>query len=235
MQGPAFNANNFVLMGLPGAIFATGMSEAWIAIGLMIGAYFNYRLVAPRLRVYTEIADDAITIPDFFEKRFADHTRTLRVLSAVVIIIFFTLYTSAGVVSGGKLFEASFGIDYRVGLFLTAGVVVAYTLFGGFLAVSLTDFVQGCIMFVALVLVPVVTIMQLGGFGPTVTALDTLSVGIGDWDSVEIVSGLEGDETLVVVGPAQLQAQQDEFLERMRERMGGSSPFGGGGGPGRGR
>jgi SSS family transporter len=182
LSAGASDMSGWMLMGLPGAIFATGMSEAWIAIGLMIGAYFNYRLVAPRLRVYTEIADDAITIPDFFEKRFADHTRTLRVLSAVVIIIFFTLYTSAGVVSGGKLFEASFGLDYRLGLFLTAGVVVAYTLFGGFLAVSLTDFVQGCIMFVALILVPVVTIMQLGGFGPTVSALDTLSVDMGNWD-----------------------------------------------------
>ena len=182
LSAGASDMSGWMLMGLPGAIFATGMSEAWIAIGLMIGAYFNYRLVAPRLRVYTEIADDAITIPDFFEKRFADHTRTLRVLSAVVIIIFFTLYTSAGVVSGGKLFEASFGLDYRLGLFLTAGVVVAYTLFGGFLAVSLTDFVQGCIMFVALILVPVVTIMQLGGFGPTVSALDTLSVDMGGWD-----------------------------------------------------
>jgi len=182
LSAGASDMSGWMLMGLPGAIFATGMSEAWIAIGLMIGAYFNYRLVAPRLRVYTEIADDAITIPDFFEKRFADHSRTLRVLSAVVIIIFFTLYTSAGVVSGGKLFEASFGLDYRLGLFLTAGVVVAYTLFGGFLAVSLTDFVQGCIMFVALILVPVVTIMQLGGFGPTVSALDTLSVDMGGWD-----------------------------------------------------
>ncbi|MEP3073176.1 sodium/solute symporter [Maricaulis sp.] len=182
LSAGASDMSGWMLMGLPGAIFATGMSEAWIAIGLMIGAYFNYRLVAPRLRVYTEIADDAITIPDFFEKRFADHSRTLRVISAVVIIIFFTLYTSAGVVSGGKLFEASFGLDYRLGLFLTAGVVVAYTLFGGFLAVSLTDFVQGCIMFVALVLVPVVTIMQLGGFGPTVDALSTLSVDVGGWE-----------------------------------------------------
>ena len=182
LSAGASDMSGWMLMGLPGAIFATGMSEAWIAIGLMIGAYFNYRLVAPRLRVYTEIADDAITIPDFFEKRFADHSRMLRVISAVVIIIFFTLYTSAGVVSGGKLFEASFGLDYRLGLFLTAGVVVAYTLFGGFLAVSLTDFVQGCIMFVALVLVPVVTIMQLGGFGPTVDALSTLSVDVGGWE-----------------------------------------------------
>ncbi len=182
LSAGASDMSGWMLMGLPGAIFATGLSESWIAIGLIIGAYFNYRLVAPRLRVYTEIADDAITIPDFFEKRFNDTSRTLRVLSAVVIIIFFTLYTSAGVVSGGKLFEASFGLDYRLGLFLTAGVVVAYTLFGGFLAVSLTDFVQGCIMFVALVLVPVVTIMQLGGFGPTTDALSTLSVNMGDWD-----------------------------------------------------
>jgi len=182
LSAGASDMSGWMLMGLPGAIFATGMSEAWIAIGLMIGAYFNYRLVAPRLRVYTEIADDAITIPDFFEKRFADKTRALRVISAIVIIVFFTLYTSAGVVSGGKLFEASFGLDYRLGLFLTAGVVVAYTLFGGFLAVSLTDFVQGCIMFVALVLVPVVTIMQLGGFGPTVDALSTLSVNVDGWE-----------------------------------------------------
>ncbi|WP_203291530.1 sodium:solute symporter family transporter [Maricaulis parjimensis] len=182
LSAGASDMSGWMLMGLPGAIFATGFSESWIAIGLIIGAYFNYRLVAPRLRVYTEIADDAITIPDYFEKRFNDHSRTLRVVSAIVIIVFFTLYTSAGVVAGGKLFEASFGLDYRLGLFLTAGVVVAYTLFGGFLAVSLTDFVQGCIMFLALVLVPVVTIMQLGGFGPTTDALSTLSVDIGGWE-----------------------------------------------------
>lgn len=182
LSAGASDMSGWMLMGLPGAIFATGFSESWIAIGLIIGAYFNYRLVAPRLRVYTEIADDAITIPDYFEKRFNDKSRTLRVVSAVVIIVFFTLYTSAGVVAGGKLFEASFGLDYRLGLFLTAGVVVAYTLFGGFLAVSLTDFVQGCIMFVALVLVPIVTIMQLGGFGPTTDALSTLSVDVGGWE-----------------------------------------------------
>jgi len=173
LSAGASDMSGWMLMGLPGAIFLTGLSEAWIAVGLLIGAYFNYRLVAPRLRVYTEIADDAITIPDFLEKRFGDTSRILRILSAVVIVVFFTLYTSAGVVSGGKLFEASFGLDYQLGLFLTAGVVVAYTLFGGFLAVSLTDFVQGCIMFIALVLVPIVTMMQLGGPTETVTAVAT--------------------------------------------------------------
>ena len=163
LSAGASDMSGWMLMGLPGAIYLSGYSAVWIAVGLVIGAYFNYRLVAPRLRVYTEVADDAITIPDFFEKRFHDHSRKLRVFSSIVIVIFFTLYTSSGVVAGGKLFEASFGLSYGIGVMLTAGVVVAYTLFGGFLAVSLTDFVQGCIMFVALIMVPLVTVMELGG------------------------------------------------------------------------
>jgi len=165
LSAGASDMSGWMLMGLPGAVYVSGLSSAWIAVGLMAGAFLNYLYVAPRLRVYTEIADDAITIPDYFEKRFHDRSHMLRILSSVVIIIFFTLYTSAGVVSGGKLFEASFGMSYEVGLFATAGVVVAYTLFGGFLAVSLTDFVQGCIMFVALVLVPIVAFFDMGGGG----------------------------------------------------------------------
>ncbi|SDD87145.1 sodium/proline symporter PutP [Kordiimonas lacus] len=176
LSAGASDMSGWMLMGLPGAVYVSGLSSAWIAVGLMAGAFLNYLYVAPRLRVYTEIADDAITIPDYFEKRFHDSSHMLRVLSSVVIIIFFTLYTSAGVVSGGKLFEASFGMSYEVGLFATAGVVVAYTLFGGFLAVSMTDFVQGCIMFVALVLVPVVAFFDMGGSG-------SISNTIGEVDS----------------------------------------------------
>lgn len=174
LSAGASDMSGWMLMGLPGAIYVSGMSSAWIAVGLLIGAYLNYKLVAPRLRAYTEIADDAITIPDYFEKRFKDKSRLLRVISSVVIVVFFTLYTSAGVVAGGKLFEASFGLSYEIGLFLTAGVVVAYTLFGGFLAVSLTDFVQGCIMFVALITVPIVTYMVLGGTDPILAELNTI-------------------------------------------------------------
>ncbi len=165
LSAGASDMSGWMLMGLPGAIYVSGLSEAWIAVGLVIGAWFNYTLVAPRLRVFTEVADDAITIPDYFEKRFNDNTRILRILSSVVIVIFFTLYTSSGVVAGGKLFEASFGVNYYLGLFLTAGVVIVYTLIGGFLAVSLTDFVQGAIMFVALIMVPIVAYMQLGSIG----------------------------------------------------------------------
>jgi sodium/proline symporter len=165
LSAGASDMSGWMLMGLPGAIYVSGLGAAWIAVGLVIGAYFNYLLVAPRLRVFTEVADDAITIPDYFEKRFNDDTRILRILSSVVIVIFFTLYTSSGVVAGGKLFEASFGLNYQLGLFLTAGVVITYTLIGGFLAVSLTDFVQGVIMFIALIMVPIVAFMQLGSLG----------------------------------------------------------------------
>ena len=136
--------------------------------------------MAPRLRVYTEVARDAITIPDYFGKRFEDRSRLLRIVSAVVIVIFFTLYTSSGMVAGGKLFQTSFGLDYAWGLWITAGVVLAYTMVGGFMAVSLTDFVQGCIMFVALGLVPVVALMRIGGVGEMTTTLNGIDPGLLD-------------------------------------------------------
>ncbi len=163
LSAGASDMSGWMLMGLPGAMYISGMSSLWIAIGLVIGAFLNYLIVAPRLRTYTEVANNSITLPDFFENRFKDNSRMLRVVSSVVIVVFFTLYTSSGIVAGGKLFESSFGLNYEIGLYVTAGVVVAYTLFGGFLAVSLTDFVQGCIMFVALVLVPFVAISEVGG------------------------------------------------------------------------
>lgn len=162
LSAGASDMSGWLLLGLPGAAFVAGISASWIAIGLFAGALLNYIIVAPRLRVHTERTGDAITIPEFLEKRFEDHGHALRVIASVVIVLFFTLYTSAGMVSGGKLFESAFGADYALGLWLTAGVVVIYTLFGGFLAVSLTDFVQGCIMFIALVLVPVVAFSNLG-------------------------------------------------------------------------
>lgn len=181
LSAGASDMSGWMLMGLPGAVFVSGFSAAWIAVGLIIGAYLNYRFVAPRLRVFTEMADDAITIPDYFEKRFNDKSRALRVLSSVVIVIFFTLYTSAGIVAGGKLFEASFGLDYQLGLFLTAGVVVAYTLFGGFLAVSLTDFVQGCLMFLALIIVPLVTYLVLQNTGEWSTSIAAIDPAYFTW------------------------------------------------------
>jgi sodium/proline symporter len=163
LSAGASDMSGWLLLGLPGAAYLAGLSASWIAIGLFAGALANYLIVAPRLRVHTERTQDSITIPEYFENRFEDRSHALRIIASLVIIIFFTLYTSSGMVAGGKLFQSAFGADYSLGLWVTAGVVVAYTLFGGFLAVSITDFVQGAIMFLALILVPVVAYMQLGG------------------------------------------------------------------------
>ena len=175
LSAGASDMSGWMLVGLPGAMYLTGLSSIWIAIGLIIGAYINYLIVAPRLRTYTEVANNSITLPDYFENRFHDKSRMLRLVSSIVIILFFTLYTSSGIVAGGKLFESSFGLDYNLGLYITAGVVVAYTLFGGFLAVSLTDFVQGCIMFLALILVPVVVISDVGGITAVSDSINTIN------------------------------------------------------------
>ena len=192
LSAGASDMSGWLMLGLPGAAFVSGLSASWIAIGLFVGALLNYLIVAPRLRVQTELTGDSITIPDFLEKRFDDRSHALRVISAVVIIIFFTLYTSAGVVAGGKLFESAFGADYALGLWITAGVVVVYTLFGGFLAVSLTDFVQGCIMFVALVLLPVVAFSELGW--QFTGALEAAKPGafdlMGDLTGLAVISSL---------------------------------------------
>ncbi|HCM47045.1 MAG TPA: sodium/proline symporter PutP, partial [Colwellia sp.] len=185
LSAGASDMSGWMLMGLPGAMYISGVSSLWIAIGLVLGAFLNYLVVAPRLRTYTEIANDSITLPDFFENRFNDKSRLLRIVSSVVIVVFFTLYTSSGVVAGGKLFESSFGLNYEVGLYVTASVVVAYTLFGGFLAVSLTDFVQGCIMFVALILVPVVAISEVGGLAEMKSTIEMINP-----DLLNIFSGV---------------------------------------------
>jgi len=178
LSAGASDMSGWMLLGLPGAMYVAGLSAGWIALGLFIGAFANYLIVAPRLRVYTEVARDAITLPDYFDKRFEDRSRMLRVISSLVIVVFFTLYTSSGLVAGGKLFETSFGLDYTMGLWITAGVVLAYTMVGGFLAVSLTDFVQGCIMFVALVLVPIVALMNVGGIGEVAETVRGVDPGL---------------------------------------------------------
>lgn len=175
LSAGASDMSGWMLVGLPGALFFTGLPAAWIAVGLLIGALINYLTVAPRLRVYTEVAGDALTLPDFLEKRFEDRTHLLRVLASLVIVLFFTVYTAATLTAGGKLFESAFGQSYILGLWITAVVVMVYTFIGGFLAVSLTDFVQGTIMFIALIIVPVVAFTSLGdgaNIGDIVTSMD---------------------------------------------------------------
>ncbi|MEH7110519.1 sodium/proline symporter PutP [Bacillus sp. JJ1764] len=163
LSAGAADMSGWLLMGLPGGIYVTGLADAWIAIGLTIGAYLNWLLVAPRLRSYTQVANDSITIPSFLENRFKDNTKLLRIVSGIVILTFFTFYVSSGMVSGAVFFQSSFGTSYLTGLYIVGGVVVAYTLFGGFLAVSYTDFIQGLMMLIALLLVPAIGIFKTGG------------------------------------------------------------------------
>ena len=172
LSAGAADMSGWLLMGLPGAMYAAGLSSSWIAIGLTIGAFLNYVLVAPRLRVYTEVANNSITLPVFFENRFHYKTQLLKIVSSIFILVFFTLYTSAGMVSGGRLFESAFNMDYYTGLYVTTFVVVLYTFLGGFLAVSLTDFVQGTIMVTALVILPIVMVFQIGGLGETIDIIE---------------------------------------------------------------
>ncbi len=186
LSAGASDMSGWLLLGLPGALYLTGLSAAWIGIGLFAGAVVNWIVVAPRLRAQTEAYGNALTIPQFLANRFPDQGTNLRVISAIVIVVFFTVYTAAGLVGGGKLFETAFAgalpdtglSDYMLGILITAGIVLAYTMVGGFLAVSLTDFVQGIIMVIALVIMPLVVIWggkDVGGLGEFSAVTDTLN------------------------------------------------------------
>jgi SSS family solute:Na+ symporter len=165
LSAGASDMSGWLLLGLPGALYAAGLVEAWIGIGLFIGALVNWIVVAPRLREQTERYDDALTIPEFLGNRFPSQATTLRFVSALIIVLFFSVYTASGLVAGGKLFESAFEGNYEVGVWLTLGIVLAYTVIGGFLAVCLTDFVQGLIMMLALIIMPAVVLYGSGGGG----------------------------------------------------------------------
>lgn len=165
----ASDMSGWLLMGLPGAVFTEGISAAWIGIGLSIGAYINWLLVAGRLRAFTEAAGNALTLSDYFSNRFEDRSNILRIVSAIVILIFFTLYCASGVVASARLFESMFGWDYTTAMWLGAFFTIAYVFIGGFLAVSWTDAIQASMMFVALVLTPIIVLNHVGGFGEAST------------------------------------------------------------------
>lgn len=195
LSANASDMSGWLLMGLPGAIYTSGLIEAWIAIGLTIGAYLNWTFVAPRLRAYTEIAGDSITIPSFFERRTRDTTRLLRVVAALVILVFFTFYVSSGMVAAGKFFESSFGWSYLSGMVLVAIITLAYTLFGGFLGATLTDVAQGLLMFAALVAVPVVALVKLGDLGDVVAQAESVNP-----DAFNLFTGIDAGAIAWVVG-----------------------------------
>lgn len=203
LSAGASDMSGWLLMGLPAAIFIAGFGQLWVAIGLLIGATLNWLLTAPRLRSYTEIAGNSITVPSFIENRLNDRSHILRISAGIVILVFFTFYVASGMVAGGRYFESTFGASYLWGILVVAGVTVVYTFIGGFLAVSYTDAVQGTIMFFSLMLVPIVAIVSADDPSRLFDWQLTHSYGLGkiaanpDWFSlfsgvsfVTIISGL---------------------------------------------
>ena len=184
LSAGASDMSGWLLLGLPGAIYVGGLVEAWMAIGLTIGAWLNWKFVAPRLRSYTFVSNNSITIPSFFENRLKDSSRLLRIVSGVIILVFFTFYVASGMVSGGVFFETSFGSTFLTGMLIVGGVTLLYTLFGGFLGATLTDVAQGILMLVALIAIPVVALNATGGITATLDSIrefnpDLLSLTAG--------------------------------------------------------
>lgn len=194
LSAGASDMSGWLLLGLPGALYASGLSEAWIAIGLTIGAWCNWRFVAGPLRVYTERTHNALTLPDYFTHRFADGSRLLRILSALVILVFFAVYCASGIVAGARLFESVFGLPYAQALWWGAAATITYTLVGGFLAVSWTDTVQATLMIFALLLTPVFVLIGSGGLQETRVLIEQVDPArlqwVGAGGLVAVVSAL---------------------------------------------
>lgn len=185
LSAQASDMSGWLLMGLPGCIYAFGANQAWIAIGLFLGTVFNWLLVSGRLRRYTIKAGNAMTIPEYLSNRFHDNKNILKTISAIVIVVFFLVYTASAFAAGGKLFSSVMKIDYHVALTIGAIVILAYTFLGGFIAVCNTDFVQGTLMLIGILTVPIVAVMLMGtghiipnliDSGLTVDAKDFLNI-----------------------------------------------------------
>ncbi|WP_034915581.1 sodium/proline symporter PutP [Erwinia sp. 9145] len=195
LSAGASDMSGWLLMGLPGAIFLSGISESWIAIGLTIGAYLNWKFVAGRLRVQTEHHGNALTLPDFFTSRFEDNSKLLRVISALVILVFFTIYCASGIVAGARLFESTFGMSYETALWAGAAATIIYTFVGGFLAVSWTDTVQASLMIFALILTPVIVIFAVGGLSDSLKVIEAKSI-----ENINMLKGLDFVAVISLLG-----------------------------------
>ena len=200
LSAQASDMSGWLLMGLPGSVYALGTGQCWIAVGLFIGTVCNWLFISKRLRRYTIRANNSLTLPMFFENRFRDEKKILLGVSSVTIVIFFLVYTASALAAGGKLFNSIFGIDYTIALTIGAVVILVYTFMGGFWAVCATDFVQGSLMLVALLAVPILAFAFLGGdinAGLTAAGVDSAtflnvfaSGSTGKFSAIEIISQL---------------------------------------------
>ncbi|HTN35031.1 MAG TPA: sodium/proline symporter PutP [Marinobacter sp.] len=189
LSAGASDLSGWALMGLPGAIFTGGYSKAWIAVWTLVGVYINWTLIAERLRVFTEKAGNALTLPDYLEARFVDRQRILRTVSSVVMLVFFTFYVSAGLVGGALLFESLFDLDYSLALWLGAAVIVSYTSLGGFSAASWTDLIQGLMMAASLFIVAAMTLFALAN-GETASASPETVARLSGWTEDVTILGM---------------------------------------------
>jgi len=197
LSAEASDMSGYLLMGMPGLAYFCGASDVgWTAIGLAIGTYLNWLLVAKRLRKYSVVANDSITLPGFYSNRFHDTKNIVGTIAAVIILIFFCVYCGSCFVTCGKLFNSLFGWDYTVMMVFGALIVFLYTMIGGYLSVVATDFVQGCLMFCALVVVVIGSITMAGGIDNTVAFLSdipgylsmtSMAVPVADADGVQVV------------------------------------------------
>ncbi|MBT2968828.1 MAG: sodium/proline symporter [gamma proteobacterium symbiont of Ctena orbiculata] len=171
----ASDMSGWLLLGLPGYAYVAGLESFWLALGLLIGTWLNWRLVAARLRTASEAAGNALTLPEYLANRFEDSSGLIRLSSSLFVLLFFLFYTSSGLVAGGKLFESVFGLPYFWAVASGASIIILYTAFGGFLAVSWTDLFQGLLMLLALVAIPLYALPELGGVDGFVSTMGSVN------------------------------------------------------------
>ena len=202
LSAQASDMSGWLLMGLPGSVYALGTGQAWIAVGLFIGTVLNWYIISARLRRYTIRANNSVTFPEYLENRFHDKKKVLLLVSSIVIVVFFLVYTASALAAGGELFASVFGVDYTLALTIGAAVILAYTFMGGFMAVCTTDFIQGTLMLVALLVVPLLAYFIMGPENMTASLaasnvpggvdgyLNLFSNGESAYGPIEIISQL---------------------------------------------
>ena len=200
MSAEASDMSSWLLMGLPGVAYLTGVADAaWTAIGLAIGTYFNWLIIAKRIRIYSHVADNSITVPDFFSRRYRDDKNILMCIAAIVIIVFFIPYTASGFAACGKLFSSIFGMDYVLAMVISAVVIVGYTVTGGFLAASATDLVQSIFMTVAIIIILLFGVKVAGGWDTIITNAQALPGYLNMTETYDVVTGTAAPYSLLTI------------------------------------
>ena len=187
LSAQASDMSGWLLLGLPGAVYLSGLTEIWVVIGLAYGTYLNWKFVAPALRVQTE-EYNSLTIPSFISKKLDDKKGYIRTFSAIVILFFFTIYSASGLVASGKLFDSLLGIDYKWGVIIGGGTIIIYTFLGGYLAGVWTDFFQGALMFFAIIVVPVGAYFNAGGIDGISAAMDAREISLNIFRYAKVLS-----------------------------------------------